>query len=261
MSRQSSQISLINSNLTLGIFCFLFLVRLASGFVLVITYGDGYPIFTDFLTIVSLAIITFVIRLNKWNLSDLNVDRYFIYIFILSCLLLVLYFGFSLMSVIATVCLILTIKSLLRYMFELNEGKNYQAFLYVALGVAPVILIKLFTHAPSAYINSFLNLNTDQFSWIITIGLWNVVFEEFLFRGLLWMVLSKWMFDNNKIIITQAFLFWLVHLNLITRPFFGIHVFLFGLWVSYLTLRSKSLIPSTITHFVWNITADLMTII
>ena len=262
MRTQSNKVSLTNSNLALGTFCFLFLVRLASGFVLAITHGYGYPIFTDFYTVVNLAFFTFVILLNRWNLSDLNIGKYFIYTFLISTVLLILYFGFSLVSIIAVICLVLTLRVLFGHMLELNDREhNYQAFLYVALGIAPVILIKLFTDEPSAYINSFLNLRANKFFWLITTVLWNVVIEEFLFRGLLWMILRKWMFDNEKILITQTLLFWFVHLNLIAGAAFGISAFLVGLWVGYLTLRSKSLIPGTITHFVWNITSILMTAI
>ena len=262
VSTQSNKISSTNSNLTLGIFFFLFLTRLASGFVLKITHGDGYPIFTDFITVIGLAFFTFTILFNRWNLSDLNIGRNFIYTFIISSILLFLYFGISLIGIVTFICLVLTLRVSLRYMFEFNNKEhNYQAFLYVALGIAPVILLKLFAHNPSTYINSFRDLSSDKLYWIIIMGLWNVVFEEFLFRGLLWMILSRWMFDTKKIIITQAFLFWLVHLNLIVRPYFGINAFLFGLWLGYLTLRSKSLIPGTLAHFVWNITANLITII
>jgi membrane protease YdiL (CAAX protease family) len=173
---------------------------------------------------------------------------------------LVWYYSFSLISIIAIICLVLTLRTLLGLNFEFNHKKyNYQAFLYLILGITFVILIKFFAHTPSAYINALLNLSADKFSWLITIGLWNVVLEEFLFRGLLWMILSKWMLDNDKILITQASLFWLVHMNLIIGPSFGIYAFIIGLWVGYLALSSKSLIPGTITHFVWNIMANLIT--
>jgi len=70
--------------ITFWIFVFLFVIRLISGFILAITHGNGYPPFTDFYIVVYLVFITSIIWLNKGNLGELNIGRYFIYIFIIS---------------------------------------------------------------------------------------------------------------------------------------------------------------------------------
>jgi membrane protease YdiL (CAAX protease family) len=55
-----------------------------------------------------------------------------------------------------------------------------------------------------------------------------------------------------KILFVQALLFWIVHLNSTSRTFFWVLLPLLGLWLGFLVLRSKSLIPSISTHFVYN---------
>jgi membrane protease YdiL (CAAX protease family) len=84
------------------------------------------------------------------------------------------------------------------------------------------------------------------------------MYEELLFRGLLWMFLEKLKLSGLKILFIQALLFWIVHLNTTSRAPFWVLLPPFGLWLGFLVLRSKSLIPSISTHFVYNLIAYLI---
>jgi membrane protease YdiL (CAAX protease family) len=120
------------------------------------------------------------------------------------------------------------------------------------LGVAPVLLLRLLASEPSPFIKNLFLLNGITIFGQIFITLHSVIYEELLFRGLLWMYLENLKLSGLKILFVQALLFWIVHLNSTSRTFFWVLLPLLGLWLGFLVLRSKSLIPSISTHFVYN---------
>ncbi|HEU0296742.1 MAG TPA: CPBP family intramembrane glutamic endopeptidase, partial [Anaerolineales bacterium] len=129
--------------------------------------------------------------------------------------------------------------------------------LFICVGVIPVVLLRVFS--PDLYqdYKYFSELSTRTILALVSISLWNVLDEELLFRSILWKILNDWKFSNNKIILIQAVLFGIVHFRFISNNTFGFPELIFGIWVGFLALRSKSLTPSITTHFVHNITSRL----
>ena len=82
-----------------------------------------------------------------------------------------------------------------------------------------------------------------------------VVYEEAIFRGMLWKFLKNMQLSEPRIVLAQEFLFWLAYIRyLISNPFiFWIFVPIAGLLLGYIVLRSKSITPSTITHLLINL--------
>jgi membrane protease YdiL (CAAX protease family) len=129
--------------------------------------------------------------------------------------------------------------------------------LFTILGILPVLLIRLPVDNLSEHINEFVKFRLDWLLWIFIGGLWGVLYEEILFRGVLWMILRDRGYSETKILVVQAALFWLAHLNLISRSSFWVILPLFSLWLGFLVLRSKSLTPSTWVHFIYNLSVNL----
>lgn len=77
--------------------------------------------------------------------------------------------------------------------------------------------------------------------------------EEFLFRGFLWGCLKKIGVKDRWILVIQAVLFWIAHINYIDRGYsFWIVVPMSALVLGLLVWKSRSITTSMITHSVLN---------
>jgi membrane protease YdiL (CAAX protease family) len=244
---------------TLWIFAVLFLIRLNSLLIPEASTGDNADTFSYFYILITFSLLAVVIWLNKANLSLLNIDTFFVYIFILAGILLFLCFGLSLLGIAAGVSVI-SIFNLLRtrnLIFD-NKYKSVSTILIAAIGITPVILWRLLLHDLPFYIDGYFKLSASEVFGLIVLRTWGTVYEEMLFRGMLWMILSKWKFSNSIIVLTQALLFWVVHANSVSGFSFWVTLPIFSLWLGFLVVRSKSLVPSTIAHLAYNFTAALI---
>lgn len=81
----------------------------------------------------------------------------------------------------------------------------------------------------------------------------SAIIEEPIYRGFLWGTLQKLRWSDSKILLFQAFLFWISHITYLNHPFtFWIAAPIFSLVLGYLALKSKSVIPPIITHAIYN---------
>ncbi|MDF2866243.1 MAG: family intrarane metalloprotease [Clostridia bacterium] len=80
----------------------------------------------------------------------------------------------------------------------------------------------------------------------IQVAILPAIFEELLFRGAMLKVLNK--FGNLASILITAFCFGLMHQNLTQ----GIFAFLLGIILAFITIKTKSIIPAMIIHFLNN---------
>lgn len=250
----ASWLTLNKKRITYLVFGVLFVARAISGYLLAIYHGKLPQTYFVFLLTTSLVFLTVFILANKEELDQFNIDRYVIYTFVLSGAALFLSFELSLPWITSIVCSLAIGTALFKSKLKLSQQ---HILLFIVIGIIPELFFKLvFSNIYQGY-KFFAGLSIGSIITIISITLWGVIFEELLFRSILWRILNDWKFSNKKIILTQAFLFWLVHLDFITSKSFGLHIFVFGIWVGYLTLRSKSLTPSIATHFFHNITSRL----
>lgn len=85
------------------------------------------------------------------------------------------------------------------------------------------------------------------------------IIEEILVRGFLWGYLKRMSISDNRIFWIQAAVFWLFHVGKVFTPFtFFITIPLFTILYSLLTLRSKQLFPSIISHLLVNILSIML---
>lgn len=101
--------------------------------------------------------------------------------------------------------------------------------------------------------DSNLSQTSMLYNVLITIAVCIVapITEEFIFRGFILQPLRR--YGDSFAIIISAVLFGLIHGNISQTPF----ALLFGLLAGYVTVKSNSIIPATILHFINNSTAIL----
>ena len=77
------------------------------------------------------------------------------------------------------------------------------------------------------------------------------VLEEVVFRGAILNALRKWLTSDTAAILLSSLLFALLHFNPAQMP----HAFLIGILLAWLCLRTGSILPAIVFHWVNNITA------
>ena len=83
--------------------------------------------------------------------------------------------------------------------------------------------------------------------FLISISVFPAVFEELLFRGVIMQSLRR--FGDPFAMVVSAILFAMLHRNLLQGP----NALITGLVLGYFTLRTGSLIPAIVAHFVNNL--------
>jgi membrane protease YdiL (CAAX protease family) len=87
----------------------------------------------------------------------------------------------------------------------------------------------------------------------------DVVFEEVLYRGTLWMLLKELKLSDLQIIVVQTLAFWFSHYHYIGEPIkFWVYLPWVSLLLGVLVWRSKSISPSILVHFLYNVLMSLL---
>ena len=91
--------------------------------------------------------------------------------------------------------------------------------------------------------------------YLITVSVLPALIEEFAFRGVVLGLLRK--YGDIFAIATSAILFGLIHANIYQTPF----ALVGGLYFGYLVIKTNSLLPGIIMHFINNLSCSMVTII
>lgn len=91
--------------------------------------------------------------------------------------------------------------------------------------------------------------------YVISIAVLPALFEEFAFRGVSLGLLRK--YGDTFAIVASSVLFGLIHANIYQIPF----AFVGGLYFGYLIIKTNSLLPGIIMHFINNLFCSMITII
>ena len=201
-------------------------------------------------------LISLVIWLNRNDLQGLNLDKYFIIGFIIiGCL-------YSLMIPLAS-GIFLGIVTLInvwalssnKFCFESAPTHNKQAIIFILIMQTPLFL-KLWL------LGNSITWPNDRtvYEAIFRVNPPFVVFEEVVFRSLLWAFLARANLKGYQIILIQAILFWLSHLKYYTSDPAS-----FWVWIPFISIilgvivwRSKSITPSIIGHYLYNLLLTLI---
>lgn len=104
----------------------------------------------------------------------------------------------------------------------------------------------------------FSQINSNVFGLVVMTFVTSVTpafAEEFLFRGVILGKLRK--YGDGFAILTSAILFALMHVNLSQIPF----AFVGGLFFAFITVKTNSIIPAMIIHFLNNLLSCVQSII
>lgn len=221
------------------------------------------PLTTIFLTFIHLALAILII-LERHNLSDFNIDKFTIYIFVFASFFRVRsgVVGENISSVLIAIAGVAVAISIFRY----NLVAQKTNLLWAVKGIGTGILITVLAFLINLFIPiSKIDVLILQDSFVFT-GIKamfyvfpNVIIEEILFRGFLWGYLKKENWNNNKIAWFQGILFWAIHSSriIVTPVSFLVIIPLLTFVLTVLVLKSQQIYPSILSHAVVNIMSKL----
>ncbi len=124
--------------------------------------------------------------------------------------------------------------------------------LAVATFVFATVSLELITAIPGAYEYLLVPMTLDAgYGWTGVVLLYCVhpaVIEELAFRGVILAVLMR-VLSAREAVIASALLFMVIHLTVLGF----VHLFVLGVLLGWLRVRSGSLVPCMLLHFVHNL--------
>ena len=198
----------------------------------------------------SFPIIALVIKLNHNQLQKLNMDRFYVVMLITSGLIVLYSFPYNCFAVIALIYAVYTLFGN-KVKFAVFDPNALRMILLIA-GVFAGITICITGFVDAIKIGL---PNTEQpLRRFLLESIPISIYEEAVYRGMLYMFLMDLGLSKSKAFYIQAFLFWASHINyLLANPFFFWVVLpILSLTYGYIAMRSKSLTPSTFAHILYN---------
>ncbi|SRR6266498_295206 len=254
----------LNEKISNAILIFLLLVRLADEYLAVWIFGANTPDwFGQWYAGIAYILTATIVWLNRHRLAALNIDRPFIAVLILGGVLYSFYLRHGAgIFVGITAGLIFWAYQTNQFVFNnpvpYPKATRLLILLTIPLALAPVLLFRLTLKTPLDFDTFFTTLIE-----ILIIDLAPIVFEEVLFRGALWAYVRSLGLSEQIAFYTQAILFWISHHSLLLLPnpySFWVPLPIEAILLGLMTWRSKSLTPSTISHFLFNFITRLLLI-
>ena len=155
---------------------------------------------------------------------------------------------------IAIAVFYLVYRSSLKGLFRLSGSR-----VFILMGILLSVLTFLTAHGAVESMVALLGIEevlyTPEFfenglGWgaiIASVCLQPAIFEEIVFRGMMYNGMTAYLADR-EIIILQGVLFAIIHLSVISFP----HLLLVGLICGYLRMKTGSLVPGMVLHFCHN---------
>lgn len=252
----------LNEKISYAILIVLLLVRLADQYLPAWIFGTNTPDwYHHWYAGISYILTAVMVWLNRQRLAALNVDRLFVVILIFGGVLYAfsLRYGAGVFVGITTGLIFwahqtnqLVIKNPVPY----PKGTGFLILLIIPLALLPILLFRLTPKTPLDF-----DIFNTTFLGILITQLAGIVFEEVLFRGVLWAYVLSLGLSEQAAFYIQAILFWISHrsLLLLSNPYsFWVTLPVAAILLGLMTWRAKSLTPSTISHFLFNFVSQLL---
>ena len=209
----------------------------------------------------SFPVIIFILKLNRDRLQEMNIDRFYVFMLVTAGLI-PLYkspniFPFNFFAVISFIALIYAVYILFdnTAKFAIVDRNSFLKTLLIIGTLAGIIfwinglIYTVITGLPNIKLS-------DTFVFQQIPGL---IYEEVMYRGVLYMFLMDLGVSKSKAFFIQAFWFSGKHINLLLAfPFFYWIIFpILGLTFGYIVMRSKSLTLSAFAHLLYSTYVDL----
>ena len=203
----------------------------------------------------SVPILIFILGLNRDRLQEMNIDRFYVFMLITAGLL-PLYksphiFPYNFFGVIALIYAVYILFSK-KVKFGVVDSNALKMILLIT-GVFAGIIICIAGFSEAIKINpSNSGQLLDRFLFQIIPG---SIYEEAMYRGVLYMLLMDVGVSRSKAFYIQAFWYSGKHISfLLVSPFFyWIILPITGLTYGYIAMRSKSLTLTAFAHLLYNI--------
>lgn len=199
----------------------------------------------------SFPILVFIFKLNRDQLQRMNVDRFYVVLLIISGLIKLYAYPY-LYNILAVIALIYAVYILFNSKVKFGVI-DFNGLRMMLLIVGVLAGIQFCNSGLDGEIKISLPSSEllDQFLLRIIPG---SIYEEAMYRGVLYMFLMDVGVSKSKALYIQAFLFSFKHIgSLLVSPFFfWVILPILSLGYGYIAMRSKSLTPSTIVHLLSN---------
>jgi membrane protease YdiL (CAAX protease family) len=242
----------------------LLLVRLIDNYLAVWIFGEDTPIwFQHWYAGIAFILTATIVWLNRHRLAALNIDRPFIVALIIGGVLYTFYlrYGVGIFVGIAIGLIFLAYQTnqlVLSNPVSFSKATGLLMFLTVLLPLVPVLFI-----GPTLKSTLDTNAFTTTLQQILITDLAAITFEEVLFRGALWAYIISFGLSARTAFYTTAVFYWISHHRLLalSTPYsFWVSLPIQAILLGIMTWRSKSLTPSTISHFLFNFISQLLLI-
>lgn len=223
-------------------------LRVWSGVLYIILIIGGFPL------------IGVVIKLNQGQLEKLNIDKIYIFLLIISGLLALSLFRYNCFAIIGIIYFAYILFDR-KIKFSLADQNSLRIVLRI-IGCFTLLIVTILFSIDGRNLNPVIvNQEIDRFLFeAIPISL----FQEAIFRGMLFMYLRDLNFNDSKILYISTFMYWITHIHyLFQSPATGFWVVIpvLGLLLGYVTLRSKSIALSSIVHIFYNVFSKVLSLI
>lgn len=215
---------------------------------------------------------TQAVTVNVFNNTDLRSAFIFYFIYLFICLLVKhtgyfstytqLFWVEIALAAIATRFAWLN-RDDMRPILRFNHFTWWRAVLLMALAAGFSCLVSLTVHEVNVTflgrdINYFTGYKSYYFPMLVmvySIALMPAVFEEIAFRGVMFNYCAAFL-DERLVVAVTAFLFAIMHLSLISL----VWLIPFGFFVGYLRRTYNTIWYGVLFHFVFNLTASLLSL-
>jgi hypothetical protein len=157
-------------------------------------------------------------------------------------------------SLIVLIALLLCRRQIVSGLLHAGRARWY----FVAVGLAPLtyamsdlsvsFLTRVFDAEEILYTPPFLEAGYGLPWIILAVCVQPAVFEEIAFRGIVFSGMLQ-ILDRKDAVLVSSLLFMTIHLTVLSFP----HLFVIGLALGYLRLRTGSFYPGMVLHFAHNL--------
>jgi membrane protease YdiL (CAAX protease family) len=249
---------LLNERISYGILIVLFTVRLLDVDLPGWIFGASIPRwFTYWYVGVAYILTVLIVWLNRHRLSTLNIDRPFLVALMLGGVLYVFYLTTDI-GILVGITTLFVFWTYIRNYYTFSDSVRYPSGTVPLVGIcASPVLLYILLYSP--ILKSNLNFQA-VISSLLQAQLAAVVFEEVLFRGVLYVVLRNLGLKEMMAYLISAFLFWMAHYKYLAQGntySFWLAIPLLAFLFGFMAWRSKSLTPGTVGHFLFNFSVAL----
>lgn len=265
MNENDERVFVLNEKISNCILIFLLLVRLTDRELAIWLFNGNPPDWALYgYNNIAYLLTSAILWLNRHRLAKINIDRPFVFVLILGGVLSALRTTPNHISLLSGVAAGFIFWAYIKNFFIFSSPVSYPKgtglliLLSMLLALVPVLSFGL-------QLIPLLNFKTliAVFVGSMQFFLYTIVFEEVIFRGALWSFLRNFGIGEKVAFFVQVLLFWFAHHGSLLRDkefFFWLIAPCISILLGLLAMRSKSLTPSTIGHFLFNFVSQFLII-